>query len=249
MRPPVITVIAEYLARPGKGDEVADVLALHVTATRNEPGCLQFSAHRSREEADRFVLYEQYVDEAALTAHRASTHFVSYVEGTIVPLLAERRWAHYAAIGPAQMRVRPARAGDVATLERIVADAYGVYIERIGRRPAPMDDDYGGKVREGHVYVADDGAVRGVLVVAPAPDHVLIENVAVDPDRQRRGTGRRLMAYAERFARDRGVDELRLYTNVAMSENLAFYDRLGYRESHRASEGGFQRVFLVKRLT
>ena len=91
----MITVIAEYRAQPGRGDQVARVLAQHVAATRTEPGCLQFIAYRAAEAPEIFVLYEQYVDQAAFEAHRTTDHFQNYVEGTIVQLLAERRWARY----------------------------------------------------------------------------------------------------------------------------------------------------------
>jgi hypothetical protein len=37
-------------------------------------------------------------------------------------------------------------------------------------------------------------------------------------------------------------------TNAAMTENLAFYPRHGYVETHRASQDGFDRVFFSKRL-
>jgi hypothetical protein len=33
-----------------------------------------------------------------------------------------------------------------------------------------------------------------------------------------------------------------------MTENLAFYPRLGYEEVDRRTDGGFERVFFVKRL-
>ena len=91
----MITVIAEYRAQPGRGDQVASVLAKHVAATRTEPGCLQFVAYRAADAPDRFVLYEQYIDQAAFEAHRTTGHFQSYIEGTVVHLLAERRWARY----------------------------------------------------------------------------------------------------------------------------------------------------------
>ena len=44
----MLTVIARYRAKPGQGDIVADTLAKHTAATRAEPGCLRFSAHRSQ---------------------------------------------------------------------------------------------------------------------------------------------------------------------------------------------------------
>jgi ribosomal protein S18 acetylase RimI-like enzyme len=74
----------------------------------------------------------------------------------------------------------------------------------------------------------------------------LIENVAVDPASQSSGVGRGLLAYAESYAIQRRIPELRLYTNEAMTENLTFYPRLGYREYARRSEDGFPRVFFSK---
>jgi hypothetical protein len=41
---------------------------------------------------------------------------------------------------------------------------------------------------------------------------------------------------------------MRLYTNAAMTENLAYYSRRGYTETHRAHQDGFHRVFFRKRL-
>ena len=75
-----------------------------------------------------------------------------------------------------------------------------------------------------------------------------VENVAVDPLAQHQGIGRRLLEHADREAAALGLDEVRLYTNEAMSENLALYPRLGYREEGRRTEEGFARVYFSKRL-
>lgn len=111
-----------------------------------------------------------------------------------------------------------------------------------------MDDDYAEKVARGQVFVADDAGVVGLIVLIRKPDHVLIENVAIDPDRQGEGIGRALLAYAEMSARESGTPTMRLYTNAKMTENLAFYSHLGYQEVNRRRENGFERVFLAKRL-
>ena len=158
---------------------------------------------------------------------------------------ARRRCRRWHAPG---VRIRPARPADVPAVRDIVERAYVGYVERIGRRPAPMDDDYTAKVLDGDVFVADDGGVAGIVVLVAEADHVLVENVAVDPRRQGSGIGRALLAHAESFARERQTPELRLYTNAAMVENLAFYPRLGYREVGRRVEDGFDRVFFSKRL-
>lgn len=147
------------------------------------------------------------------------------------------------------VRIRAAKAADAVVLGELVERAYSGYVDLIGGRPAPMDDDYAEKVREGDVFVAaEDGEVVGLIVLVAAEDHLLIENVAVDPGHQGRGVGRALLALAETHAADRSIPELRLYTNAAMTENLALYARLGYREYARRTKKGFRRVFLSKRL-
>ena len=72
------------------------------------------------------------------------------------------------------------------------------------------------------------------------------DNVAVLPAAQGRGIGARLLALAEEQARGLGLREIRLYTNEAMTENLAYYPRHGYAETHRAKQDGFNRVFFRK---
>jgi autoinducer 2-degrading protein len=94
----MLVVIAQYRAKPGKGDEVAAVLAVHGPKSAAEPGCRTFTANRSQEDGDRFVLYEQYDDDAAFQAHRESPHFQEYIAGRVVPLLDERSWERYTVV-------------------------------------------------------------------------------------------------------------------------------------------------------
>jgi ribosomal protein S18 acetylase RimI-like enzyme len=75
-----------------------------------------------------------------------------------------------------------------------------------------------------------------------------LENLAVRPSWQGRGVGSRLLALTEDEARRQGLAEIRLYTNEAMTENIAYYPRHGYVETHRAEQDGFRRVFFSKRL-
>jgi GNAT superfamily N-acetyltransferase len=156
------------------------------------------------------------------------------------------------------VRIRRAECGDEAAIAAIVERAYGVYVERIGMRPGPMDDDYGEQIRRGLVHVAERGRqdareeggaeVVGLIVLVEVEDRLLIENVAVDPGRQGEGIGHRLLEFAEETAHRAGIGTLALYTHEKMSENLALYARLGYEEEERRSESGFSRVFLSKRL-
>lgn len=83
--------------------------------------------------------------------------------------------------------IRAATADDIAAVEQIVALAYRPYIARIGRAPAPMTADYRALLPHTHVLIADD-AVAGVLVAIPAADHLLVDNVAIDPRHRGRGS-------------------------------------------------------------
>jgi ribosomal protein S18 acetylase RimI-like enzyme len=131
----------------------------------------------------------------------------------------------------------------------LVQRAYAVYVPRIGLRPAPMDADYHELLRDGRVWVADEGGeLAGLIVLEEEPEYLLVENVAVEPERQGAGVGRALLAFAEDRARARRLTEVRLYTHVKMTENQALYARLGYREIGRQVEASFERVYLAKRL-
>ena len=146
--------------------------------------------------------------------------------------------------------LRTARPDDRAAVEAIVEAAYSVYVERIGKPPGPMLDDYAKLIEAGAVSLLDDpdGAIAALIVLLPQPDHLLLDNIAVRPDRQGKGLGRRLVAYAEAEARRLGYGELRLYTHEKMTENIALYQRLGFEETSRGHASGYERVFMRKRL-
>ena len=88
-----------------------------------------------------------------------------------------------------------------------------------------------------------------MLVLEREKDHILIENIAVAPQAQGRGFGKRLMQFAETYTREQGMNEIRLYTNVLMTENIEIYKHLGYVETGRRPEVGYARLFMQKKLT
>jgi GNAT superfamily N-acetyltransferase len=146
--------------------------------------------------------------------------------------------------------MRPARPEEAAAVGALVEAAFARHIAAVGRRPAPMDSDHAGHIARGEQYVSDagDGTLVASVVLIEAGDHVVVHNVAVAPGRQGEGRGRALLAFAEEEARRRGLPEVRLHTNAAMADNLIMYPRLGFTETGRSSENGFNRVFFVKRV-
>ncbi len=146
--------------------------------------------------------------------------------------------------------IRSALADEVSTLSEIAVAAYSIYVQRIGRAPAPMVADFYTHVARGEVFVLEDEHGLAAFIVTYSRDFdQFVENVAVLPDRQGRGYGKKLMQFAERQAIENKHDLLVLYTNLKMTENLAFYPRLGYVELRRVLEDGFERVYFEKRLS
>lgn len=143
------------------------------------------------------------------------------------------------------LSIRPGDAADLPAVERIVRDAYTMYIARIGKPPGPMLDDYAALIRSHSVWVAGD-PVEGAIVLLPEDDHLLLDNVAVDPAAQGKGIGRALIEFAEAEARRRGYTEMRLYTHQMMTENIALYSRTGWTETGRGEQNGFARVFFSR---
>jgi N-acetylglutamate synthase-like GNAT family acetyltransferase len=143
------------------------------------------------------------------------------------------------------------RAGDedVGAIRKLVADAYRHYEPLIGRTPIPMQTDYSVAVHEHDVWILEsDAEVIGVLDLAVRDDYLWVENVAIAPDRQGLGLGRRLLDHAEDEARRHGLSELRLLTNERYVRNIAMYVRYGYRETHREPYQGTDLVYFTKSL-
>lgn len=145
--------------------------------------------------------------------------------------------------------IRIATAADCPVVERIVRAAYSRYVARMGKEPGPMLADYAALIAKRRVHVIEyQGEVRGVLVLIPEEDAMLLDNIAIAPEYQGSGLGRKLLEFAEQEAAGAGYRTLRLYTNEAMVENVALYLRMGFTETRRGAEDGFRRVYMAKKV-
>ncbi len=69
---------------------MATLLRQLVPLSREEPGCLQYDVHRVADDPRSFVLWERYVDDAALEAHTEAPYVQELVFGEALELLEER---------------------------------------------------------------------------------------------------------------------------------------------------------------
>jgi GNAT superfamily N-acetyltransferase len=128
-----------------------------------------------------------------------------------------------------------ATAADAGAVREITRAAYAKWVAVIGREPKPMTVNYEQAVLD-HIIelLEEDGAPIALIEVVPRPlhepEHLLIENIAVLPDRHGEGIGGVLLQRAEIIARSYRLSELRLYTNAMFSTNVSFYARRGFSE-------------------
>ncbi|OED36020.1 hypothetical protein AB833_28780 [Chromatiales bacterium (ex Bugula neritina AB1)] len=149
----------------------------------------------------------------------------------------------------AETAVRPAQSADVSAIESCAKSAYSMYVERIGREPAPMLADFNAAVESDKVVVVCSGlTIAGYVIYYPRDNVLFLENIAIRPCRQRQGLGEQLLKHVCKTAIDNGLTAVELYTNAKMTENLAWYEKHGFQEMRRVHEDGFDRVYFRKAL-
>jgi len=79
-------------------EEISEILCHLARASRQEPGCVSYVPHFVEGEACTVVIYEQYVDEAALEHHRTTPHFHQYAIGGLYQKMRERRVENLTAV-------------------------------------------------------------------------------------------------------------------------------------------------------
>lgn len=146
--------------------------------------------------------------------------------------------------------IRLADFADQTAVETIANDTYTLYLERMDKKPFPMLDDYKAHIAAKNVYVLENNEqIIGYIVLIPEDEKsLLLDNIGVSPLFQKKGYGRKLMLFAEERARAQGYRSIILYTNIVMRENLVYYPKLGYVETHRVQEKGYSRVYFKKEI-
>ena len=72
----MLILVVRVTIKAGHENEVLVPFRKLQEETRREPGCILYVVQRSCEDSRRYLIYEQYNDQAALDTHRASPHFI-----------------------------------------------------------------------------------------------------------------------------------------------------------------------------
>ena len=79
MPPARLLITAVFTAKPGKAQDLEDLLRGMTGPSRAEPGNLRYDLWQDQTDPGRFVLDELYENDAAVAAHRAAPHFQTYL--------------------------------------------------------------------------------------------------------------------------------------------------------------------------
>jgi len=89
----MLAVVVTLVVKEGQAEALRDAFRRLIAPTLAEEGCLLFAPAVDQEDTRRVVVYEQWVDLAALHAHRETPHYRSIVLEEIFPAVEshERR--------------------------------------------------------------------------------------------------------------------------------------------------------------
>jgi quinol monooxygenase YgiN len=91
-------VVAKWYAKEENIANVKEILQTMMTESQSEPGCVMYIANQGLDDARRFLIYEQYRDEAAFQEHLETPAFKEHVQGRVAPMLETRAREIYTTI-------------------------------------------------------------------------------------------------------------------------------------------------------
>jgi len=86
----MVSFIVRFRFAPEDRSEIAEIVRLLAAESRREPGCVSYVPHHAEGDLDTLLIYEQYLDEKALAAHREAEHFKKYAVGGLFQKMKDR---------------------------------------------------------------------------------------------------------------------------------------------------------------
>jgi ribosomal protein S18 acetylase RimI-like enzyme len=128
--------------------------------------------------------------------------------------------------------IRPATSDDVSTITTTIRTAFEEY-RGVLNPPSgshnESEDTVAKKLAQGAGFMATvEGALAGVVLCYPEDDHLYLGRLAVLPDFRQYGVGKALANAVEAYARAQAYPYIRLGVRVQLTQNRAFFERLGY---------------------
>ncbi len=71
-------LLAEFTAIAGSQERVAELVVSLTQDVLGEPGCLRFESFTRRDDPSSWMVFEEYLDEAAFNDHLGRTHSVEF---------------------------------------------------------------------------------------------------------------------------------------------------------------------------
>jgi len=75
-----IYITATVNSKPGREEQLKELLLELVHASRKETACLQYDLHQSIEKPELFIFQEEWESKEAITIHESQPHFVKFVK-------------------------------------------------------------------------------------------------------------------------------------------------------------------------
>jgi len=95
----IVTTVSVQVRTESREAFIRATIANHESSVR-EPGNRRFDVLQSKEDPDRFLLYEAYNSDEAAAAHKKTAHYLIW-RSTVEPMMAQpRSAAHYTAVRP-----------------------------------------------------------------------------------------------------------------------------------------------------
>lgn len=126
------------------------------------------------------------------------------------------------------MGLRRAALEERMRIENFQKAAYRRTEAAIGRRPMPLEWDYGAILRDCEIWLDEaNNVLQGVLILKPMEDRLFLTSIATLPEAAGSGRGRALMLAAFERARELGKNRVGLITN-SRNPAVPWYKRTGF---------------------
>lgn len=139
--------------------------------------------------------------------------------------------------------IRQAQPADGAALADLIHRAFAGYLGKLvppSGAHAETPESLAAAMGKGAAFLAEAGATPIACIFAEIrPDRVYVGRLAVDPGRRRSGLGERMLAEAERLARERGVTRLELGVRLVLHDNISLFQKVGFKIIGQKSHPGF----------